>query len=184
MSFLKIGGFGLEVCALAIFCLMVVAPPGRAHDKRLSDAFEKKRQEFLAIIEKMRECAKACSDCQRECDDCGTWCSARLLHVSPEVAQNILKLQKNCQDCATCCAAASQIISRGSEGGPYSGLIAKCSSTACGRCARVCESFPDYQLMDDRISKAVSKEMIERTKQCAEECRKCEKALKFLENRN
>jgi hypothetical protein len=96
------------------------------------------------------------------------------LHVGPEVALNILMIQKNCQDCATCCAAASQIISRGSEGGPYSGLIAKCCSTACGRCATVCENCPE----------ALDKGMKERLKQCAEECRKCERSLRHLENWN
>ncbi len=100
----------------------------------------------------LQACAKACSDCQRECDTCATHCAHQLSEGHKEHLTTLM----TCRDCATICAAASRIVA---AGGPFSTLICESCAKACAECAKACEKFPDDKHM----------------KQCAAECRKCEK---------
>lgn len=110
-----------------------------------------------AHAEMFEACAKACSDCQRECDACATHCA----HQLESGKKGHLTTLMTCRDCADICAAAAQIVARG---GPFAGTICTACVKACNDCAAACEKFPDDKHM----------------KECAEECRKCEKACKAM----
>lgn len=105
----------------------------------------------------MASCAKACSDCQRECESCAAHCAEQLTAGKKDHAKTLA----TCQDCATFCVAAASIVARG---GPFAALICKGCVDACALCAKECEKFPDDKHM----------------KECAAECRKCEKACKDM----
>ncbi len=103
------------------------------------------------------KCAQACANCQLACDECATHCAKELAAGNKEHLATLM----SCQDCATVCSAAAQIVARG---GPFSALICEPCAKACADCAVQCEKFPGDQHM----------------KQCAEECRKCEKACREM----
>lgn len=107
--------------------------------------------------EMMEACAKACSDCQRECESCATHCARQLEAGKKDHAKTLA----TCLDCASFCVAAASIVARS---GPFSALICKACVDACAMCAKECEKFPDDKHM----------------KECAAECRKCEKACKEM----
>ncbi|WP_254507637.1 four-helix bundle copper-binding protein [Anatilimnocola floriformis] len=102
-------------------------------------------------------CAKACSDCQRECESCAAHCADQLESGKKDHATTLA----TCLDCAAFCATAASIVARG---GPFSALICKACVDACAMCGKECEKFPDDKHM----------------KECAAECRKCEKTCKEM----
>ncbi|QDU27825.1 hypothetical protein ETAA8_29160 [Anatilimnocola aggregata] len=102
-------------------------------------------------------CAKACSDCQRECDSCAAHCARQLEAGKKDHAKTLAF----CHDCAAFCATAASIVARS---GPLAALICKACVDACAMCAKECEKFADDKHM----------------KECAAECRKCEKACKDM----
>lgn len=102
-------------------------------------------------------CAKACSDCQRECESCAAHCAKQLEAGKKDHATTLA----TCLDCAAFCATAASIVSRS---GQFAALICKACVDACAMCGKECEKFPDDKHM----------------KQCAAECRKCEKACKEM----
>jgi hypothetical protein len=102
-------------------------------------------------------CAKACSDCQRECESCAAHCAKQLEGGKKDHSTTLA----TCLDCAAFCASAASIVARG---GPFAALICKACVDACAMCGKECEKFPDDKHM----------------KECAAECRKCEKACKDM----
>ena len=105
----------------------------------------------------MQECAKICSDSQRACDSGATHC-AKLLS---EGKKEHLAAMMACQDSATISSACAEICARG---GPFSAMIAEVCAKACADCATACEKVTDDEHM----------------KECAEECRRCEKSCKTM----
>lgn len=98
-------------------------------------------------------CAAACGECQRICDLCADHCNKLLTEGKKEHATTL----STYVDCADVCMAAARIVSRR---GPFIDTICK----ACNRCGKECEKYPD----DDHMH------------QCADVCRKCEKACREM----
>ncbi len=99
-------------------------------------------------------CQKACTSCKEVCEKTLAYCENKGgKYVEP-------KLIAALKDCITTCTASSGLLSRGSA--LHAKMCGVCAE-ACGKCAELCESFDDKVMKD-----------------CAAECRQCEKSCKQM----
>ena len=148
---------GLTATSFVLTFVYLDGFPAAGQSKDQATAVQTKKSDHHDHKKMFQECAKACSDCQRACDSCNIHCLHQLRAGKQEHLPSLL----TCQDCATICASASEIVARG---GPFSKAICEACVVACDQCAKECEKFPDDEHM----------------KECAQECRKCEKACREM----